>query len=245
MNVHHTKGIVLRSVKYGETSLIVSVFTELFGLQSYLVNGVRSQSKKTGAKGNPFQPAALLDLIVYHQDQKNLQRIKEYRWSSLYTQIYSDIFKASVATFMVELLYKCLKQPEENQALFAFTEDALLALDQASAQVVANFPLFYALQVANFFGFRIPDTFNQVNNILDLREGVFTSRLPDHPQYLDATHSEVIAQLLRVMQPAELSEVLLNGATRRYLLQSIEQYYAAQVSEFGQLRSLQVLQEVL
>ena len=44
--VHKTKGIILRSVKYGETSLIVTAFTELFGLQSYLVNGVRTVSKK-------------------------------------------------------------------------------------------------------------------------------------------------------------------------------------------------------
>ncbi len=245
MNVHHTKGIVLRSVKYGETSLIVSVFTELFGQQSYLVNGVRSFSKKNGARGNPFQPAALLDLIVYHQDQKNLHRVKEYRWSALYNHIYDDIFKSSVSIFMVELLQKCLKQPEENQALFDFTEDALLALDRAPAPVVANFPLFFALHLANFFGFRIPDTFQPNNNILDLREAVFAPGIPDHPQYLDATHSEVIAQLLRVMQPEELQEIPLNGITRRYLLQSIEQYYAAQVSEFGQLRSVQVLQEVL
>ncbi len=245
MNVHRTRGVVLRSVKYGETSLIVSMFTALFGRQSYLVNGVRSQSKKSGARGNPFQPAALLDLIVYHHDQKSLQRIKEYRWSTLYNHIYDDIFKSSVATFMVELLQKCLKQPEENQPLFDFTEDALLALDQAPPPVVANYPLFFSLHLANFFGFRIPDTWNSSNSLLDLREGLFTPAAPSHPQYLDAAHSEVIAQLLRVMQPGELSEIPLTQSTRRYLLQSIEQYYAAQVPEFGQIRSLQVLQEVL
>ncbi|MFT4023255.1 MAG: DNA repair protein RecO [Flavihumibacter sp.] len=245
MNIHHTRGVVLRSVKYGETSLIVSVFTELFGQQSYLVNGVRSLSKKSGARGNPFQPAALLDLIVYHHDQRSLQRVKEYRWATLYNHIYRDIFKSSVATFMVELLQKCLKQPEENHPLFAFTEEALLALDKASAPVVANFPLFFSLHLANFFGFRIPDTYQHNNRILDLREGVFAPAPPDHPLYLDAEHSELIAQLLRVMQPEELLEIPLNGATRRYLLHSVESYYATQLPEFGQLRSLQVLQDVL
>ena len=245
MNVHHTKGIVLRSVRYGETSLIVSIFTELFGQQSYLVNGVRSHSKKAGARGNPFQPAALLDLVVYHHDQKNLQRIKEYRWSTLYQHIYSDIFKSSVATFMVELLQKCLKQPEENPSLFYFVEDALLALDGGNAQVVANFPLFFSLHLANFFGFRIPDNRDDSHRWLDLQEGVFTGAVPDHPQYLDVASSHAIAQLLRVMQPGELEEVPLNQAMRRHLMQAMEMYYAAQVSDFGQLKSLQVLQEVL
>ena len=50
--LHKTKGIVLRAVKYGETSMVVSIFTELFGLQSYLVNGVRTATKKGSGKAN-------------------------------------------------------------------------------------------------------------------------------------------------------------------------------------------------
>ncbi|MFT3936946.1 MAG: recombination protein O N-terminal domain-containing protein [Chitinophagaceae bacterium] len=59
--IHHTKGIVLRTVKYGETSVIASIYTELFGLQSYLVNGVRTSSKKGPGKASLFQPGSILD----------------------------------------------------------------------------------------------------------------------------------------------------------------------------------------
>src|SRR5215467_13355231 len=124
--LHKTKGIVLRTVKYGETSLIVSILTELFGVQSYLVNGVRASSKKGSGKANLFQPAGILDLIVYHNELRNLQRMKEFRWSYLYQHIFSDIRKNAVALFMVELLSKCLKQPEENEELFQFAEDCFL-----------------------------------------------------------------------------------------------------------------------
>src|SRR6185312_8583119 len=78
--LHKTKGIVLRTVKYAETSIIVSIFTEMFGLQSYLVNGVRTNSRKGSSKTGFFQPAAILDLVVYHHEPKNLERIKEYQW---------------------------------------------------------------------------------------------------------------------------------------------------------------------
>src|SRR5262249_1638687 len=105
--LHKTKGIVLRTVKYGETSLIATIFTELFGVQSYLVNGVRASSKKGSGKANLFQPAAILDLITYHNELRNLQRIKEFRWDYLYLRIFSDIRKNAVALFMVELLAKC------------------------------------------------------------------------------------------------------------------------------------------
>jgi len=75
MELHKTKGMVFRTVKYGETSLIVTVYTELFGVQSYLVNGVRTSTKKGPGRANLFQPAAILDLIVYHNELKHLQRI--------------------------------------------------------------------------------------------------------------------------------------------------------------------------
>lgn len=44
--IYSTKGIVLRTIKYGETSVIASIFTESFGVQSYIVNGVRTSGKK-------------------------------------------------------------------------------------------------------------------------------------------------------------------------------------------------------
>src|SRR6187431_1942886 len=79
---HKTKGIVLRTVRYGETSLVVTIFTELFGVQTYMVNGVRT-SKKSSAKANHFQPGAILFMLVYHNDQKQMQRIKEFKWDFL------------------------------------------------------------------------------------------------------------------------------------------------------------------
>ncbi|HEX4373990.1 MAG TPA: recombination protein O N-terminal domain-containing protein, partial [Puia sp.] len=68
LNLYKTNGIVLRTVKYGETSVIVTIFTDLFGIQSYLVNGIRTSSKKMQSKINLFQPAAVLQLVVYHNE---------------------------------------------------------------------------------------------------------------------------------------------------------------------------------
>ena len=174
--LHKTKGIVLRAVKYGETSLIVTMFTELFGLQSYLVNGVRTSTKKGSGKANLFQPTAILDLVVYHNELKHLNRIKEFKWSYLYQHIFSDVPKNAVALFMIELLTKCLKQPEANPELFEFCEDAFIHLDESTGSVMANFPLFFALHLPVFFGFRISDEYSDKNSIVDLQEGMFVIR---------------------------------------------------------------------
>ena len=243
--LHSTKGIVLRTVRYGETSVIVTIFTELFGIQSYLVNGVRTSSKKGSGKANLFQPSAILDLIVYHNELKNLQRVKEFKWAHIYMHVLSDVMKNAVALFFVELLAKCLKQPEANPELFYFTEDAFLHLDKSKGAVTANFQLYFAIHLANFFGFRINDNYSAANAVLDLQEGEFVKEKPGHPYFIDEKEAAVTAQLLRTMQPEELEQVKLNHEFRRNLLLTYERYYALHIPDFGSMKTLPVLKEIL
>jgi DNA repair protein RecO (recombination protein O) len=243
--VHKTKGIVLRTVKYGETSVIVTILTELFGLQSYLVNGVRTSKGKGGSKAGMFQPSAMLDLVIYHQESKNLNRLKEYSWSFLYRNILSDVISNSVALFMIELLQKCLKQPEPNPELYYFMEDALTGLDQGERNIQANFPLFFALHLAGFFGLRIDDNYSEKRNYLDLKEGYFTGEKPTHPHYLDHSLSEVTAHLLKVKQLAELADLPLNKEKRRLLLEAYEDFYSMHIQGFTPLKTLPVLRALL
>jgi DNA repair protein RecO (recombination protein O) len=243
--LYKSKGIVLRTVKYGETSVIVTIFTELFGIQSYLVNGVRASSKRATGKANLFQPAAILDLVVYHNELKQLNRIKEFKWSVLYQQVLTDVPKNTVALFMIELLTKCLKQPESNPDLFHFAEDCFLSLDNSTGSVTANLPLFFALHLPVHFGFRIADNYSEENCYLDLREGSFTGFQPHHPYFLYEKQSSVTSQVLKVMQPQELEEIKLNHEFRRQLLHRLETYYALHIQDFGTMKSLPVLREVL
>lgn len=243
--LHKTKGIVLRTVKYGETSVIATIFTEIFGLQSYLVNGVRKASAKGNSKTALFEAAAMLELVVYHQETKNLQRIKEFNWSHLYRNILSDVVTHSVALYMIELLQKCLKQPEPNAELFYFLEDAMKSLDQADSKVRANFPPFFALHLAGFFGLRIDDNYSEGKYFLDLQEGYFVNERPIHQHYLEEPLSGIVSHFLRVMQPSELSEISLNRETRKQLLQACEDFFFLHITGFSPLKTLPILRAIL
>ncbi len=243
--IHKTKGIVLRSVKFGETSVVVTLITELFGLQTYMVNGVRTVSKKGSVKAAYFQPAAILEMEAYHNELKNIQRIKEYKWAYLYQHIFSDVRKNAVAVFIIELLTKCLKQPEGNAQLFYFVEDALCHLDTASDKVAANFPLFFALHLAPFFGFGITDESLEANVFLDLLEGQFVAQKPNHPHYLEPTEAAAMAQILKTRQPLELEDLQLNREARRKLTTAMQEFYSLHISDFGTLKTLPVLREIM
>jgi DNA repair protein RecO (recombination protein O) len=239
--IHSTKGIVLRTIKYGETSVIAWIFTELFGIQSYMVNGVRTSGKTS--KAHFFQPASILEMQVYHNDLKNLQRIKDLRWAHLYKNIFSDITKNSVALFMVELLQKNLKQPETNEALFHFCEDAFLFLDIADAPIAANFPIYFAIHLAQILGIRLLDNYSEENNIFNLAEGSFSNE--KSADQLSVETSFYISQFLKTIQPEDLRAIKMNRNTRISILKSLESYYSWHVSEFGTMKTLNVLSEVL
>ncbi|MFT3949326.1 MAG: DNA repair protein RecO [Agriterribacter sp.] len=242
--VFPTKGIVLRTVTYGETSIIALIYTELFGIQSYLVNGVRT-SRKSALKGNLFQPASILDMEVYHNELKNLQRIKEAKWHYLFQQVFFNVYKNAVAMFITELLQKVLKQPENNPDLYAFIEDAYIQLDSVDAKITVNYPGFFAIHLSAFLGSGIQDNYSTQNPILDLQEGRFVKEIPPHYFYADGEAAFAISQLQKAMQPHELPGIILNNIIRRQVLDAVIQFYTLHVNDFGAMRSLPVLKEVL
>jgi DNA repair protein RecO (recombination protein O) len=240
-----TKGIVLRTVKYGETSIIASVYTELFGIQSYIAKGIRQSSKYGSPKASYFQPAAMLQMEVYHNELKNLQFIREYQWSYLYEHIFFDVVKNAVAMYIVELLQRSLKQPESNPELFDLIEDTLKQLDEGNETLTANLPLHFTLHLSGKLGFQLQGEFNTHTPVLDLKEGSFAADIPGHIYYVTGKLSEITSRLNSTNLYSDLEIIHLNRNIRRELLDAYKEYLSLHIEDFGELRSLHVLKEVL
>jgi len=243
--VHKTKGIVLRTVKYGETSIITSVYTELFGIQSYIVKGVRQTTKKSQGKANYFQPAAILDMEVYHNELKNLQFIREYQWATLYNKIFFEVVANSVSLYVIELLLHSLKQPEANPELFYMSENILLLADTGDDTSLANIPSYFTLQLASGLGFQIQGEYQPDTPVLDLKDGNFVSEIPLHPYYLTGELATVTSSLLHITRQEQLSQLSLNGTIRQQLLYAYHQFMGLHIADFPEMKSLKILQEVL
>jgi len=242
--LHKTRGIVLRTVKYGDTSAIVSIFTELFGIQSYMVNGVRS-SKPKAAKGNLLQPGNIMELVVYHQEGKNLQRISEFKLGYVYSAMQFNVVKNTVAIYLIELLQKCLKEPEQHPELYYFAEYVLQVLDRAEMPVVANLPLYFTLKVAEKMGFRLNGNFSEHTPFLDLQEGTFTNLPPHHIYFLDEVNSEITHRLFQSQDLEQLAAITMNKDRRRKLLYAYLDFFKLHMPEFTELHSPPILHEIL
>ncbi|CAL1521387.1 DNA repair protein RecO [Chitinophaga sp. MM2321] len=242
--LHKTRGIVIRTVKYGDTSVIVSVFTELFGLQSYIVNGVRSQKPKA-ARGNLLQPGNILDLVVYHNEIKNLQRISEFKLGYIYTSLHFSVAKNTVALYLIELLQKCLKQPEQQLELYYFTENTLQLLDVSTMAVTANLPLYFTLKLGEHLGFRLNGRFSEYSPYLDLQEGTFSYLPPHHPYHLDPESSSLTDQLFQCSEVQHLAGISMNKERRRRLLYAYLDFFRLHLPDFTEMHSPPILHEIL
>lgn len=242
---HKTKGIVLRTVQYGETSVITTVYTELFGLQSYIVKGVRQATKKTQTKQMYFQPAAILEMEVYHNNLKNLQFIKEYKWAYLYNKILFDVTRNAIAQFMIELFQYAIKQPEANPELFYLLEGSLHEADKDSDTVAANLPLYFVLHLATESGFQLQGNYTAETPVLDLKEGIFIEAEPSHSNYITGFTAEVISKIQHIHFYNQLENIKLNRQMRSEILNALLQYISFHITDFKELKSLPVLKEVL
>lgn len=242
---HATKGIVLRTVKYGETSVIASIYTELFGVQSYMVKGVRQSTRKSQGKAGLFQPGAILQMEVYHNDLKQLQFIKEYGWAFLYDKVFFNVVRNAVAMYIIEVLQHSLKQPEANPELFYLIEDTLKQLDRGNDTLVANLPLYFTLHLGSELGFQLQGEFSKRTPVLDLQEGMFTSEMPVHPYFVSGETASFASRINNIQFYNDLEEITMPRLQRRELLENLQHYIALHVTDFGTLRSLEILQEVL
>ncbi len=244
MHVHHTKGIVLRSLKYGETSLIVSIYTELFGIQQYIVKGIRTASKKSSANASYFQGGAILDMQVQHQEIKNFQYIKEYQWAYLYRNLFNNVVKNSVLLYIIELLQHCSKQPEANNEIFSLTEESLIMLDTANQAFTANISLYYSVKLAARLGFEIQGHYTTETPILDYQEGIFTEDIPGHQYYMPASLCQPLSDL--ILSPIEdIGIVNLNRTMRNAILEHLQIFFKLHIPYYGKLNSPEILKQIL
>lgn len=244
-SIHKTKGIVVKTVKYGDTSLIATIYTEVFGMQSYIVKGVRKPTKKGLSNNNYFMPGALLDLQVFHNEQKQLQFIKEYSFSKIYISLFSNVVKNSATLFCLEILHHSIIQPESNPTLFYFIEESFILLDVNSDDTLAaNYSIYFSIRLADYLGFGIQNNFSTSNKILDLQQGFFTQNFPTNNHYLNEVLSQQVSHFLCLSSLAEVSSIKLNQHARRGLIDGIINYFSLHITQFTNLKTVEVLRQI-
>lgn len=235
-----TRGIFLHAVKYSETSLITSIYTEAFGRQSFLVKGGRN--KNSAVKAAIFQPLYLLDLEIYFRQAKELHWIKSARIASPYQTIPFDIRKSSQVIFLAEILNKCIREEEPNQELFDFIFHALTFLDLTDSGI-SNFHIWFLFRLTHFLGIFPSGENSGQGTFFDLKKAQFVFREPAHEQFADKRVTALFARLFDI----DLNTFVKLNYTqtdRSALLEMLLKFYRIHFDHLAEIKSVEVLKEV-
>jgi DNA repair protein RecO (recombination protein O) len=240
--LYTSKGVVLHHFKYGEKSVIAKIYTEKFGLQSFIINNVRS--KKKGNKSVFLQPLSLIEINGLKKVNKGLQQLKNIKLAIPFQEIPFHIYKTSIAFFLAEILYKAIKEEEKNDSLFQFLFSSIQILDLQKENYI-NFHLLFLAQLTKYLGF-YPQNVNQTdsNVYFDLQEGIFTPIKPYHQLFLEGSLSKDLIIIFGTNFEA-INQLTLNNSSRKTILNALLNYYSLHLSNFDKLKSKEILEEIL
>lgn len=235
-----SKAIVLHQVKYSETSLIITLYTEAFGRQSYIVNGIRNPKSKQ--KAGILQPLFLLEIEAFQKSGREIQRLKEFQPAYIYQSLPFDTIKRSVTLFLAEVLFKILKNEESDSELFHFIYHSLVYYDEMK-QGSANFHLWFIANLLGYLGLQPQNNFNETFRWFDLKNGKFLLAKPIHPDTPNPEYSKLLSELFSLpLHSIYLME--LNGNQRTQLLLYLIEYYSIHFEHIGKLNSMSILSEL-
>ena len=232
---------MLKTTAYSESSVVVQIFTELFGIQSYLINGVKKPKAKI--RMNMLQSLHLVELVAYHKPNIALQRVSELHPQPIFKSIPYDTIKSTMVMFLNEVLYKSIRQQHTDEQLFSFLHHAIAWLDE-TPQTNVNFHLSFLLKLSRFLGFAPSLEHTKQQQYFDLQEGEFKYRQPVHPYYLEKEEADQFI-LLYTTSFEQLGQLNFNNATRRLLLSKILIFYNLHTASFGEIKSHHILEEIL
>ncbi len=233
-----TNAIVISSVKYGDTSLIVKAFTHSDGLRSYLLKGVLA-AKRGRLKAAHFLPLTQLEIVAVHRNKGGLEHLREVRLALPYKSIHTDVAKNALTLFLAEMLAHSIREEERNTALYGFLESGILWLDEH--EEVANFHIYFLLELTRFLGF-YPGSVVDGAGYFDLTEGEFL----DHADSLAVISGALLRDFKCFLgiNFDGISRIRLSRHDRGKLLEAVILYYELHLPGFYRPRSLQVFQDV-
>lgn len=218
-----SRAIVLNHLKYGDTGLIATLYTEELGRLSVMAKGV--YGKKNGLRSGLFQPLSLLEITAYYDPRRDLHTLREAAILVPLTSIPFDPVKNCIALFLSEVLYKSLREEVNNPELFHFLYHSMQILDLCAGGT-ANFHLIFLMQLSKYLG--------------------FSPIWPDIEAGRHRNDAEISAWYYRLMESGyeQMDGIEMDHIARNSLVKSIMQWYGQYIESCLDVKSLPVLTSV-
>ena len=233
-----TQAIVLHAIKYGETRLIVDMFTKVFGRQAFIVSIPKTPKGKV--KKQFFQPLTILEIETDIRPRQQLQKLHDVRLAAPFASIPFEPDKLAISLFVAEFLYYALRSEQRNELLYEYLENSIVWLDGQQSSF-ANFHLVFLLRLTRFLGFYPNLDDYKDGDYFDLRESVFMPMPPVHRDFLHPEEAQKVQLMMRMDFPT-MHLFRMSHQERNRLLEVSLKYYRLHLPDFPEMKSIEVLQ---
>ena len=240
MNKYKAKGIVLHSLKYSDNALILHLLTDTLGRQSYMIKGVKN-AKTRSNKMALMQPMFIIEFEGSESKYGTLHTMKDVQSAVLLKRTPFDARKSAISIFMAEVIYRLIKEVEQNTYLFDFVYNSVVCLDNLNSGV-SNFHLWFLVRLSSFLGF-YPGNEYEEGSFFDIKEGVFVSSLPEHMMVLSSENSLLLSRLMDC-SAEDLSVLELGRIQRSDFMNALLLYFGYHLDNIDNINSLKILKEV-
>lgn len=235
-----TRALVLRTVKYGESEIIVDLLTEECGRVSLAQRMVKS--KRNGIRTQLLQPLTLLDIVFDNRPSAMLQRAREMTLHAPFVSVPFNERKLAIALFVAEFTCYATRKEQKNTPLFQFIADSVMWLDACRGNF-ANFHIVFMLRLTRFIGF-FPNLSHAGDDaFFDMRDGCFIPQQPLHNDFITPGDASKITLLMR-LNYSTMHLLAMSHNERNRCVELIIGYYQLHVPNFPHLKSLDVLREL-
>lgn len=239
--VSKTDGIVLRVLKYSDTTSIVDLYTKEFGRRSFAVS--IPKTRKSKVRYHLLQPLSILRVDFSSRSNSALPRINEISVLYPYSTLAYHPIKSSIAFFVSEFLYRVLKEEVSSPSLFSYLLNSFQWLDQAEGNI-ANYHIVFLIRFTRFIGLYPNVEEYGTNKYFDMQRASFVSEKPSvEGYYLEGEESRLLLKLLRLNYES-MHRLSLNRVQRNRCIEIIEKYYRLHLPTFPPFKTLDVLKEL-
>lgn len=233
-----TEGIVLKTIPYGNTSVIAKIFTREFGTQSFIIKGF--YSKNSQKKYSLFQVFSFVNIVFYFKENRDLHYIKESSTAYIYQNAIFSPIKLSLITLIIEFFQKAFPIENKNSELYDFLNKIITEIDQNETKNYQRF-LYFLTNVSLFLGIEplnSPQKYTQAQ--LNIQNAVFE----EAPLYGKQNQSDQILQDFFTQSYENCLQLNVKKSDRMRVLERILEYYRFHLDYLGKIKSIEVIQEL-
>lgn len=237
--IYTTSAIILKTVKYGDSSLIVNTYTRDFGLMGLMVRGVYNNKKKSLPV--LLQPMNVVEIVFTKNQKSNLNYLKEISSEKIFNTISANFYKCTILMFINEILYKTLKEEQPYWELFDYIKQSLILLDSLEKHY-ADLHLYFLAGLTKWLG--IYPNFSHEGKWFDLSEGITTDLRPNHNYVLEKEYKSLFFNTFTDF-PINYVPMNISIIQRRQLLDILLLYFELHVPGLHEIKSKTVLHEIV